>query len=698
LLGWYREAFAVGAGDRMTQLANLGFDAAALEIWPALTTGAQLFLVDEEVRLSPTALIPWLIRQSITVCFLPTPLAEMVVNRPWPDRTALRLLLTGGDQLHRVALDRLPFTLVNLYGPTENTVVTTWTPLSPEPAPEEIARLPSIGRPLANVEVYVLNEAGEPQPVGVAGELSIGGQSLSPGYLHYPALTAARFMPDPYSGRVGARLYRTGDLVRYLPDGRLEFLGRRDHQVKVRGYRIELGEIEALLASYPGVHEAVVVVSEALSAEKRLVAYLVSEEGEQPAKDRLQRYLKERLPEYMIPMAFSFLEALPLTVRGKVDRQELARRRPLLAADLQSYVAPRDALELQLARLWERLLGVAPIGVSENFFQLGGHSLAGVRLMSQIQRIFGPDLPLSVLFEGGTIASLAAVLRQQEAQITQNPLVEIQAGGDLPPLFCVHPSGGDVLCYMEVARQLGADQPVYGLRATPLTHPETGPASLEALATLYLEAIVALRPQGPYYLSGWSMGGVLAFEMARQLEERGAQVAFLGLLDSHLPPSQLADAQTLLASFIGDLVGMADLPFATAAPAGTPVPDIDTQLRTLLLSAQQASVLPSGVDADYIRRLFAIFRENLRILCAYQPRPYAGQLTLLRASAFSGGEQVELTYGWRQFARDMHSYTLPGNHYTMLRSPHVEALARQLCICLREEAVAPVVQAARVSS
>lgn len=674
MIFWYHEAFGITPDDKTTQLASLSFDATVLEIWPCLTAGAELYLVEEEVRLSPTALIPWLVKQNITITFLPTALADMTLTRPWPEESRLRLMLTGGDQLHHSPAEGSPFTLINMYGPTENTIVATWAVIQPGPEEE---RLPAIGRAIANTRVYVLSQAGEPQPVGVPGELFLGGLNLAQAYLDRPDLTAESFMPDPFSGREGARLYRTGDIVRALPDGNLEFLGRRDHQVKIRGFRIEPGEIEALLTEHPGVHEAIVVVSESLAGEKRLVAYVVPREGATLTREKLQRFLKERLPDYMVPTALSLLEELPQTTNGKVDRQALAARRLITRPTSEKYIAPRDAIELQLVHLWEKLLGVNPIGVTENFFQLGGHSLAGVRFMSQIQRLFGLELPLSTLFQEPTIVSLATILRQQEERIAFTPLVTIQPDGTRPTLFCIHPSGGEVLCYTALARHLGSDQPVYGLRA-PDPQSLATRATLQEMATMYKEAMRVRQPEGPYFLVGWSMGGVVAFEIAQQFLAENQHVAFLGLLDSYLPPAPTdEDEHTLLRKFINDLAGLSERTFSSTEAETMPT-DIDEALQYLLLEVQQAHLLPTDVDVSYIKRLFTIFKNNLYALCHYQPGKYAGEIHLFQASAFTGGDQVELTHGWHQFATHVTPQTVPGNHYTMLRDPQVEVLARLL--------------------
>ncbi len=635
------------------------------------------------MRLSPGAFLAWIAEQGMTICDLPTPLAELVLSCALPAQLRLRLLIAGGDQLHHTPPEDAPFMLINTYGPTENTVMSTWAVIPPGKLEE--GRFPVIGRPVPNTQVYVLSQAGEPQPIGVPGELALGGESLALGYLNRADLTAASFIPDRFSGRAGARLYRTGDIGRYLSDGTLEFLGRTDQQVKIRGFRVELGEIEALLGEYPGVHEAVVVVNETLPGEKRLVAYILPRGEVTLRSEDLQHFLKERVPDYMVPGAFSPARRAAADLHGKVDRQALATRQLITLPASEHPSAPRDALELQLAHLWEKLLGTSPIGVTDNFFQLGGHSLTGVRLMSQIRRQFGLDLPVSTLFREGTIASLATLLRRREAEISFTPLVPIQPQGSRPPLFCVHPSGGEVLCYLQLAHQLGSDQPVYGLRAAGPEQQEIG-SSLVEMASAYREALCVLQPQGPYLLSGWSMGGVIAFEIARQLEAQGQHVAFLGLIDSYPPPTQVEeDEGSLMRQFLSDLADSSEIVFSSAEAeklAERELPaDLEQAWPDLLRRAQQARLLPADVDIGYLKRLFLIFKKNLEVLGRYRPGPYGGEVRLFQASA-SSEEEREGAYGWPEFAARVTAQEVPGTHYSMLRDPQVETLARLVHACL----------------
>jgi amino acid adenylation domain-containing protein len=412
LVAWHREAFAVTARDRATQLAGVSFDASVWEIWPYLASGASLRLPDEETRLTPERLRDWLLSGEITITYLPTPLAEQVLTLRWPREAALRILLTGGDRLQKHPPQGLPFEVVNNYGPTECTVVATSGPVRPA---DESGTAPSIGRPLANARVYVLDKFFNPVPVGAPGELYVGGEGVARGYLNRPALTAERFVPDPFSTKAGERLYRTGDLVRYLADGNVEFLGRADHQVKVRGFRVELGEIETVLSGHAGVAGCAVVAREDAQGRRALVAYLVGRAGASPSKEELRAHLKARVPEYMIPSAFVPLEALPLTRNGKVDRRALAALAPGAEAS-EVYVAPRGATEEALAKIWSEVLGVERVGATDDFFELGGHSLLATQVTWKVREAFGVELPLRALFEHPTVAALSTLVEGERAR------------------------------------------------------------------------------------------------------------------------------------------------------------------------------------------------------------------------------------------------------------------------------------------
>ncbi len=414
LLAWHQDLYRVTAADRATHLAGPGFDAAVWELWPYLTAGAAIHIPEREIVADPQRLVRWLAAAKITLCFLPTPLAEAALTVPLPPGLGLRALLTGGDRLHRYPDRHLPFTFLNHYGPTENTVVTTWTALAPQ-GPERAA--PPIGRPLPNVRVYLLDADLRPVPIGVVGELHIAGSGLARGYARHPRMTAERFVPNPFGaepGRrsadlrdAGARLYRTGDLARYRPDGNVEFLGRIDHQVKIRGIRIELGEIEAALAEHPAVRQVAVVQRPGPGGTQRLVAYAECA-GEAPGVGELRRFLGEKLPEYMVPATFVFPESLPMNPSGKISRRELPDPDPSRPELDDAPVAPRTPVEGLLTRIWAQVLSVEEVGVHDNFFDLGGDSILAIQLVTKAGEA-GLRLSPGDLFEAQTIAELAAV-------------------------------------------------------------------------------------------------------------------------------------------------------------------------------------------------------------------------------------------------------------------------------------------------
>jgi amino acid adenylation domain-containing protein len=406
LVAWHRRAFGVTADDRATLYASPAFDAAVWEIWPYLVSGASVHLPPDAVRTDPEALRDWLVAQSITIGFVPTPIAERLIALPWPMWTSLRTLLTGADTLHRYPPEGLPFTLVNNYGPTECTVVTTSGPVEPEPFGET---LPTIGRPIDNVDVLVLDEALRPVPPGAAGELYIGGAGLARGYRGRPDLTAERFVPHP--DEPGARLYRTGDRARLLGDGRVAFLGRVDDQLKIRGYRVEPDEIAAALGAQPGV-AACSVVARDDGGERRLVAYVVPAAGAALGREALATALRGSLPDYMVPATFVTLSALPLTISGKVDRAALPAPDATNTLRDGDVVAPRTEVETELAAIVSSLLGVDEVSVQDNFFLLGGHSLLGTQLIVRVRDVFGVELSLRTLFDAPTIADLAAEIER----------------------------------------------------------------------------------------------------------------------------------------------------------------------------------------------------------------------------------------------------------------------------------------------
>ena len=685
LIGWAQRTFDAEELSGMLASTSLSFDLSVFELFVPLASGGTVILAENVLELPS---LPWVDRVRL-VNTVPSAMAELVRGGGLP--AGVRTVNLAGEALPRWLADRLGSTgtverLWNLYGPTEDTTYSTagLAVFGSEAAPP-------IGRPLPGSRAYVLEPSFAPAPVGVAGELFLGGAGLARGYLGRPDLTSERFVPDPFGGP-GGRLYRTGDLARWRPAGELEYLGRLDHQVKVRGFRIELGEIEAALARRSEVRDAVVLARQDPSGDRRLVAYVVPETGRGMDAVVLRAALKESLPEYMVPGVFLALDALPLTPNGKVDRRALPAPE---RADLSSrYVAPRDLVERELVRIWEDLLGFEPVGVLDDFFALGGHSLLAVRLMARIRARWGRSLPVVALFSAPTIEGLAAMLRRQggsDEPSDRQALVEIQRGEGGRALFCVHPAGGNVLCYVDLARSLGAGQPFFAFQRPHREESDPPLESLETIAMHYLEELRNVQPQGPYLLAGWSMGGVLAFEMAQQLDRAGQKVATLVLIDSvapisptEEPPSPLAILADLAREHIWGLAGRT-LPFSfedlSALDEGV------EPLRWVYERAIEDRVLPPDLDFGEVRRLFDTYALHVRAMHRYSGEAYDGRVLLVRAA---GEERSEIgqdeTLGWSQLlsAAPVLGQS-PGDHSSMVLRPHAAALAELIRPWLADE-------------
>ncbi|NEP13292.1 MAG: amino acid adenylation domain-containing protein [Symploca sp. SIO2C1] len=713
LVSWHPRDFAISSSDRSTQLAGTAFDASVWELWPYLTAGSTIYLVTAETILNPEKLRDWLIFKQITISVVPTPLAEKLLALDWTENIALRTMLTGGDRLSRFPKDSLPFELINNYGPTENTVVTTSGLVA---STESV--LPPIGRPIANTVIYILDKYLQPLPIGVPGELHIGGAGLARGYLNRPELTEQKFIPNPFSNKAGSRLYKTGDLARYLPDGNIEFLGRIDNQVKIRGFRIELGEIEAVLVQHVKVREAVVIVREDILGDKRLVAYLTTNE-EKNAIDDLRSFLKTKLPKYMIPAAFVLLAAMPLTPNGKVNRRGLPVPDASSFVEETNFIAPRDSLELQLAQIWSKVIGVSPIGVRDNFFNLGGHSLLAVRLMAEIEQQLGKNLSLAALFQGATVEQLAILLHQSgdaetsrrgdagtprieiqpKISLTQKPniqswfpLVAIQPQGNQPPFFCMPGSGGNVVYFHQLARHLGNEQPFYALQPPSLDGVSEPFNTVEEVAAYYLQAIQTLQPSGPYFLGGHSFGVLVAFEMAQQLQQKGEKVALLALFDLPAPLSGKVSKQlywddarwlTNIAHVLEILSGKnLDISYEILKPL-TP----EAQLNHLKQQMETANLLPPNSGIERVRGIVQTIKADELAFMSYRPQGvYQGSITLFRTSEVYRDElgmldeiPTDPTWGWNQFSsQPVEVQIIPGSHTTMLGEPHVQVLAETL--------------------
>jgi amino acid adenylation domain-containing protein len=409
LVSWHQEAFQVAPGDCASQIANVGFDAAVWEVWPYLAAGARIHIPDAQTIADPESLRDWLVAEGITITFVPTPMAELLLTLQWPAQTALRLMLTGADKLHRYPPEGLPFQLINNYGPTECTVVATSGRVPPNASEHGD---PPIGTPIANTQVYILDESGRQVPADTEGELYIGGAGVARGYRNREELTGTRFVPDTFAAKPGGRLFKTGDVAKLLSDGQIAFVGRADDQIKVRGVRIEPNEITAALNRHPCVLQSVVVAHQAPAGDRRLVGYLAPGPKGPPALGELRDFLRGRLPDYMVPETFVLLESLPLSANGKINRSDLPAPTEANTLRDHKFTAPRTETEKTVAGMLAGLLGVERVDVEENFFALGGHSLLGAQLIARVRSTIGVEMSLLVLFEGPTVAELSAEIER----------------------------------------------------------------------------------------------------------------------------------------------------------------------------------------------------------------------------------------------------------------------------------------------
>jgi amino acid adenylation domain-containing protein len=695
LLGWQlREAQGSGA-LRTLQFASLSFDVSFQEIFSTWGSGGTLVMVTEEMRRDAPALLRFIVEQGIERCFFPFVYLQhlaLVFQSGGVVPQRLREVITAGEQLEitpQVAnfFERLPEChLHNQYGPSESHVVTAYT------LPRNVSdwkRLPPIGKPIDNTQIYIVNRNGESVPIGDAGELCIGGASLARGYVNRADSTAEKFIPDRFSADGEGRLYRTGDLARYRADGEIEFLGRIDNQIKIRGFRVELGEIEITLLSHPQVREAVVVAQEETKGERKLIAYVVTSGEDKELGRELRTFLKQRLPEYMVPARFVMLDALPLTPSGKINRRALpspSNQRPPLA---QAYVEPKTSIESQLKGMWEELLNIQPIGVRDCFFELGGDSLLATQLLLKIQEVFDSAIPPSALIEEATIEYLARIISTPTDGREYSSLVKMQPTGTKPPIFFVHPLGGEVLGYRALARNLGDDQPFYGLRARGLDGQLEPYTDLPSMAAGYIAEILNVQRQGPFLLGGYSSGGIIAFEIAQQLQAQGHGVAFLAILDEEAPR---AAHRSWDPGFVIRFMG--DLPYwfvdhVIKRPITEVVADIQrhlkriakTIIRTVLKSRAPAFQIEVHDEVD-LRHLsgpsLRVVEATYHALINYEPRTYQGRITLYRNRAEALFRSHTTDKGWGKLTSGgVDVIFVPGDHQTLHEEPYAASLARE---------------------
>jgi amino acid adenylation domain-containing protein len=730
--------FDLTAEDRVLQFASSSFDTSAEEIFPTLARGATLVLRSDAMVSSISLFLERCREWGITVLDLPTAfwheltLALEDQELSLPD--SVRLVIIGGEraQTQRLAQwhNAVPSSvrLLNTYGPTEATIVTTLADLSVPAATNDVNIDVSVGRPVPGAKIFILDNHDQPVPPGVTGELHIGGAGLARGYLGRPELTAEKFIADPFSRDPRRRLYKTGDLGCYSYKGDIRISGRIDDQVKVNGYRIELSELERVLRSSRSVRDAVILVKDDPSGTKQLLAYVVPSRATESLSqeqlfNQLNAFLAKKLPRHMLPSAFLRLEELPVSANGKVDRTKLPAPHELRSS-LETYARPRDPLERQLVEIWEELLNVGPIGIKDDFFELGGHSLLSVRMISRIEQLTGERLSLATLFEDATIEHLAARILKQEKLKKHSRIIKVKDGGARQPFFFFHGdfNGGGFYC-LNLARGLSEDQPFYAVQPHGLDG-NAIPVTIEAMAKAHLMELREIQPRGPYLLGGYCNGAVISFEIARLIEAEGEKVDLLVLLCVSVSN---ALRFRFLRNFVDCLSGVKNLEaedrlnrFLTYRARLLRIREIKNYYRTRIsdffrLSARErlsfvreksltagrnlvrclVSIANVGAqdgkqESDDHNGVIDAHRERVtaayaKAVLGYVPRHYHGRAVVLWPSELPLEEPEDPTAGWSKVAASVELLRVPGGHITCVTS-HVEHVANALRVCLDEVA------------
>ncbi|MFF3553852.1 amino acid adenylation domain-containing protein [Streptomyces tsukubensis] len=683
---WAREHLRLGPDDVVLQKTPTTFDVSVHEMLLPLVAGARLVVASPDSHRDPHALTELVRRHRVTVAhFVPAMLALFLEVPGVTDACAsLRRLVVSGEALTPELRDRcltlLPrAALHNLYGPAETAIhVTAW-----ECSPDDRRPLVPIGTPAAHTLVEVRDDELEQVPVGVAGELCVGGEAVGRGYLADARRTAESFVPDPFGPVPGGRLYRTGDQARRLAGGELEYLGRRDRQIKLHGVRIEPGEIEAVLREHEAVTGTLVVARPDDRGVPRLVAYVVpaagkgrpASSGTWPLGQELRNFLRGRLPDAMVPDAVVPMDGFPLNANGKVDRRALPAPMP---GPVRHAVPPRTRTELELLLIWEQVLGATGFGVEHGFFELGGNSLLGIRLLTTVNRALGVRLPVASLLEQPTVAAQAAIV-DGPAGGTVRALVSLK-GGTRPPLFCVHPMGGTLFCYADFARSLPEELPLYGIQAAGVDGSRPRHRSVESMAADYLAKARPVHPGGPWRLAGWSFGGLVAHEMARMLVAAGEDVELLVLLDPTPPrsddgPPTAVDEPTVLSAFLryaGRLHGTDNGPGREALERMRPA----DRRAAVLARMREAQLLLPGEGMEGIDPLIDVFTANWHACAQYRPGTYTGRTLLIRPG--EAGRDSASDSWERLCAGPLHTTEVPGDHFDVVTAPNIVTVAAEV--------------------
>jgi amino acid adenylation domain-containing protein len=689
---WMQAAYGLSEEDRVLQKTPFSFDVSVWEFFWPLMAGARLVMAKPGGHQDSAYLVEMIKGRGITTMhFVPSMLRAFVEEGGLEGCGSLRRVMCSGEALGWELQERFfervkGVELHNLYGPTEAAVdVTYWRCESGGGS----RRVP-LGHPIGNLQIYILDGELEPVPEGISGEIYIGGAGLGRGYWRRAGLTAERFVPSPFGK--GERIYKTGDVGRYVSGGVIEYVGRSDHQVKIRGNRIELGEIESVLAQCARVREAVVVVRTEPSGEQRLVGYVVrddSAEASRRATGEWKDALRKKLPEYMVPAVLVELDRMPVTENGKIDRDALPQPEWLLTGE---EALPRNEFDLRMKAIWEEVLCVPFVGRTASFFDLGGHSLLALKLIMRIEREFGCRVPLSVLFANPTVEHLSDFVRRNEPIVPQSCLLPLQLQGSKRALFFVHPIGGNGLCFMQLVRLLGPGRPFFAFQVLDdlddADHNNEEFSSIEGRARNYIQALRMVQPEGPYCLGGWSFGGYVAYEMARQLVQQGKEVQVLMLLDITTKigrDAETADDLGIALRLANELRELDQQPLLVL-PEDEHI-SAEQHLQYIIDEMIRSKLLDPQTDMRRLRNYLRGFRRRRRALQIYQPGSYAGNITLIRTDDVIGEEinsPTDETRGWGALTPNkVQVHFVPGRHNNMVFMPHVVELAEIVKKCMQ---------------
>ena len=699
LVSWAKGVFTPKQLAGVLASTSICFDLSVFELFVTLCVGGKVILAQNALHLSTMSAA----NQVTLINTVPSAIAALIREHNLPQQVCTVNL--AGEALQNQLVQQIyqhsqVERVFNLYGPSEDTTYSTFSLIE-----KGSSNAVTIGRPIANTQVYILDEYLQPVPIGVPGELFIGGAGLARGYLNRSELTNEKFIPNPFTDEADSRLYKTGDLVRYLPDGNIEYLGRIDNQVKIRGFRIELGEIEAALNQHSNVQANCVIACEDIPGEKYLVAYVVPNQHQIPTTTELRQFLATKLPGYMIPNAFVVLESLPLTPNGKIDRRAL--KAPSNTSDLDKFVQPRNHIELQLVQIWSKILQLDKVGVQDNFFDLGGHSLLAPYLRTQIHQQFGKDIPLTTFFQNPTVEQLATIVQQESDSSNSSCLVAIQPNGSKLPFFCVPGASNQPFYLYHLGRYLGSDQPLYGFQANYLDETLEPVIRIEDIAGKYIRAMQTVQPQGPYFLGGHSFGGRVAFEMASQLVHQGHEVALLVMIDTAAPTAK--EKPILMeymdwdnANWLVEFIQAVEISLAREIEVSydtiKSLPE-EEQLKYVLQHLKMVNIFPPNAETKHLKNMMQVNKSNSLSLIEYLPQHiYPAQITLLRTEKVFAQESdsdlyfktyseisQDSTMGWCNFScNPVDVHFVPGNHFTLMAEPYVQVLAERLKTCIEQ--------------